>query len=77
VAVTTFETRADSWVATPLVGDPVVGRAADTTPLRAATLEAGEESTGWVEFELTADATDIFLYYLDASGEVAFIVALL
>jgi hypothetical protein len=78
VAVTSFEVRPDAWVATPLAGDPAFGQPSGTSPaLEAQTLDPGGSATGWLEFELAGDPSDVFLDYLDASGQVLFIVALL
>jgi hypothetical protein len=44
--------------------------------LESGLLQPGSTSTGWLEFDVSGGASDVFLDYLDPSGEVAFIVAL-
>jgi hypothetical protein len=72
-----FPVRPDAWIAASLQGDPVVGQPSTIDPgLGADALEAGESATGWLEFELDDDGTDLFLDYLDPDGGTLFIVAL-
>ena len=72
-----FEVRPDAWLAVPLEGEPASGQPATTDPvLESTTLEAGESVTGWMEFEVTGDGSDLFLDYSDADGSTVFIVAL-
>lgn len=72
-----FLVRPDAWIAASLQGDPVVGQPSTIDPgLSADTLDAGESVTGWLEFELGDDGTDLFLDYLDLEGGTLFIVAL-
>jgi uncharacterized membrane protein len=72
-----FPVRPDAWIAASLQGDPVVGQSSTIDQgLSADTLEAGETVTGWLEFELGDDGTDLFLDYLDPEGGTLFIVAL-
>ena len=72
-----FHIRPDAWIAASLQGDPVVGQPSTIDPgLSADTLAAGESVTGWLEFELDDDGTDLFLDYLDPEGGTVFIVAL-
>jgi uncharacterized membrane protein len=76
-AVSPFEVRPEAWIATPLAGDPVLGMAPEILPgLESGLLQPGSTSTGWLEFDVSGGASDVFLDYLDPSGEVAFIVAL-
>jgi len=76
-AVTSFEVRPEAWVATPLGGDPAVGQPARSSPsLEAQTLEPGGSATGWLEFDLAGDSSELFVDYHDVSGEIAFIVLL-
>lgn len=77
-AAQTFEVRPDAWEVVPLDGDPAAGQPSRVDPpLEAATLEAGQSITGWLEFEVAADgSTDLFLAYHDAGGSTLFIVAL-
>jgi hypothetical protein len=39
-------------------------------------LDPGESTTGWLEFDLQAASTDLFLDYQDPAGSTDFIVAL-
>lgn len=72
-----FAVRPEAWVAAPLDGDEATAQPASVEPaLRAATLFPGEIITGWLEFELPADAADLFLDYEDPDGSTLFIVAL-
>lgn len=78
VAQQVFEVRPDAWGVVPLEGEPTAGQPASVDPpLEAATLEAGESITGWLEFAVpAAGSTDLFLDYHDAAGSTLFIVAL-
>lgn len=72
-----FPVRPDAWVATPLEGEPALGRSAvGEGPLEPTELSAGEAVTGWLEFDLAGGASDLFLGYLDDDGTTLFIVAL-
>lgn len=72
-----FDVRPEAWVAVPLDGDAVVGRPATIAPaLAAGTLQTGGMATGWLEFELPATNSDLFLDYQDPGGATVFIVAL-
>jgi len=78
VAVSTFEVRPEAWIATPLEGDAVAASAPNALPpLDAGLLDAGGVRSGWLGFEVMGDGSDVFVDYLDPSGEVVFIVALL
>jgi uncharacterized membrane protein len=72
-----FQIRPEAWVASTVDGDEAPGRPASVAPvLDAVTLAAGQTVTGWVEFEVPADASDLFLDYDDPDGSTLFIVAL-
>jgi hypothetical protein len=72
-----FLVRPDAWIAASLEGDPVGGQSSTVEAgLYPDSLTAGESVTGWLEFELADEGTDLFLDYLDPAGETLFIVAL-
>jgi uncharacterized membrane protein len=72
-----FEVRPEAWVASSIDGDLGAGQPAAIDPaLRPGTLAAGETVTGWVEFDVPAGATDLFLDYNDPDGTTVFSVAL-
>jgi uncharacterized membrane protein len=72
-----FDVRPGAWVIVPLEGDGVVGQPASIDPpLQPVTLEAGDTATGWLEFEIGTDDSDLFLDYQDVDGTTRFIVAL-
>jgi uncharacterized membrane protein len=72
-----FDVRPEAWVAGSIDGDLGEGQPASVDPaLEASTLAAGETVTGWVEFTVPADSSDLFLDYRDADGTTLFSVAL-
>jgi len=76
-ATQAFEVRPDAWLAVPLDGDAVQGRPASLDPaLKPLVLGPGESVTGWLDFDLRAESSDLFLNYLNTDGATVFIVAL-
>ena len=76
-AAQAFDVRPEAWVAGSIDGDLGEGQPANVEPaLQASTLAAGETTTGWVEFTVPIDASDLFLDYRDADGSTLFSVAL-
>ena len=76
-AAQAFEVRPEAWSIVLLDGELVVGEAASSgSALQPATLEAGENSTGWIEFAVEPDTADLFLDFQDPFGSTLFIVAL-
>jgi hypothetical protein len=69
--------RPDAWVAVPIDGEAAQGQPSTVEPgLEPIVLETGQTVTGWLEFELPAGSTDLFLDYQNPAGSTVFIVAL-
>lgn len=76
-AVQKFDIRVDAWVIVPLEGEGAVAQPASIDPaVHPGTLEAGQTATGWLEFDIAGDASDLFVDYRDSDGSTVFIVAL-
>jgi uncharacterized membrane protein len=76
-AAQAFDVRPEAWVTGSIDGDLGVGQPASVEPaLQATTLADGETVTGWVEFAVPTDASDLFLDYRDPEGSTLFSVAL-
>jgi uncharacterized membrane protein len=72
-----FDVRPDAWVAVPIDGEAAQGQPSTVEPgLEPIVLETGQTVTGWLEFELPAGSTDLFLDYQNPAGSTVFIVAL-
>jgi uncharacterized membrane protein len=76
VAELDFEVRPAAWVAVPLDGEAAQAAPAIVDGLASGILGPGETTTGWLEFELATESTDLFLDYEDPGGTTVFIVAL-
>jgi hypothetical protein len=76
-AAQAFLVRPDAWLAIPLEGEPGFGRPATAeSGLEPTMLDAGEVVSGWLEFDVVANESEIFLDYLDEDATTLFVVAL-
>jgi uncharacterized membrane protein len=76
-AARAFDVRPDAWAAVPIDGEATRPQPSTVEPgLVPTVLETGQTVTGWLEFELPAGSTDLFLDYEDPAGSTVFIVAL-